>query len=348
MPNLKDSKDQIEAGSFGVLRLAVFLGLIALVACTTSWIITSGLRRIKTSGFGVLNQIMEGRVNAQVVITGSSRASIQYDPRTIAAVTRRTAFNLGREGAHIDMEVAFLKTYLAHNQRPETVLHNLDAFSFVTSPKVFNPAQYLPYLYDDTLYNSLHRISLDSWNWKTRYLPMYGYAVDNMNLTWIRGVMAFFGWTFPEDHYMGFLPQDKSWTGEFDSYKANHPRGVRFEIERQGIHQIEDLIHLCQQKRIHLIFVYSPEYRGMQTLTNNRGEIFARFRELASRYNVPFWDYSCWKHSDDRNLFYNSQHLNAAGAALFSSDLAHRLGKYYGTYAKAFGSERAVAARGTE
>ena len=44
---------------------------------------------------------------------------------------------------------------------------------------------------------------------------------------------------------------------------------------------------------------------------------------------MPLWDYSDWKYNNDRDLFYNSQHLNATGAALFSEDLASRLKNYF-------------------
>ena len=77
---------------------------------------------------------------------------------------------------------------------------------------------------------------------------------------------------------------------------------------------MEDLVRLCQQRGIQLIFVYSPEYIEMQKLTRNRGEVFDGFRELANRYNFPLWDYSDWKYAGDTTYFQNSQHLNAEGA----------------------------------
>lgn len=309
-----------------VRRVGYFLGVIAILSCFMNAVITTGLRRIKTSSFGAWNQVMEGRVNAEVIVTGSSRASVHYDPRTIEAATGQTAFNLGLNGSQTDMQVAFFKAYLAHNRTPEIVLHNLDAFSFVTSHEVYNPAQYSPYLYDNELYGALRKINTGIW--KSRYVPLYGYVVEDMNLTWVRGLAGFFGWSPAEDYFQGFNPRHKTWTNEFDSFKAHNPHGVRFDIEPAGIRDLEELIRVCKEHGIQLIFVYSPEYREMQGLTQNRLEIFDRFRELANHYDVPFWDYSDWKYDDNRDLFYNSQHLNATGAAVFSADLANRLSRY--------------------
>jgi hypothetical protein len=307
-------------------RLIYFFGLIAILVIAMNAIITSGLRRIKTSAFGASNLIMEGKVDAQVVITGSSRALVQYDPRIIETATGHTAFNLGRNGSQTDMQAAFLKAYLAHNRKPEVVLHNLDAFTFVTTREIFDPAQYMPYLYDRSLYEASRKINPNIW--KSRYVPLYGYVVEDMNFTWIRGLGGFFGLSPHEDYFLGFNPRERSWTGDFESYKAANPHGVHFDVDPAGIQDVVDLIQVCKQNGIQLIFVYSPEYSEMQTLTANRAEIFSQFHELANRYNIPMWDYSDWQHDGDRRFFYNSEHLNASGAAAFSTDVANRLQRY--------------------
>ena len=91
-----------------------------MVSCifTTNALITSGLKRVKTSSYGAWNQVMQGRVNADVIISGSSRAAYHYDPRAIESVTSRTAFNIGRAGTQTDVQLAVLKAYLEHNQKP--------------------------------------------------------------------------------------------------------------------------------------------------------------------------------------------------------------------------------------
>ena len=131
-----------------------------------------------------------------------------------------------------------------------------------------------------------------------------------------------------EDFFQGFNPRSKEWTGEFESLKAGNPNGVSFEIEPAGIQDVEELIRVCKQNGIQLIFVYSPEYIEMQSLTRNRAEIFNRFHELAVRSDVPLWDYSDWKYAGDKQYFQNSQHLNADGAAVFSKDLSEHLKQY--------------------
>ena len=187
-----------------VRRIACFFGLVVALIFVMNAMITSGLRRLKTSAFGASNQIMDGKVNAQIVISGSSRALAHYDPRTIEAITGRTAFNLGRNGAQTDMQVAFLKAYLAHNRKPEIVVHNLDAFTFVTTREVFDPVEYTPYLYDRDLYSALGKINSNVW--KSRYLPLYGYVVEDMNFTWVLGLKGFFWLVSAGGLFLGFQP----------------------------------------------------------------------------------------------------------------------------------------------
>lgn len=309
-----------------ILRLVCFFSVLLFLVFALNVMITTGLRRVKTSTFGALNEVMEGKVNAQIVITGSSRALAHYDPRTIMAETGKSAFNLGRNGSQTDMQVAFLKAYLAHNRKPEVVIQNLDAFSFVTTREVYDPVEYTPYLYDRNLYDALWGI--DHQIWKSRDIPLYGYIVEDMNYTWIQGLKGFLGHSPRQDYFFGFNPRSKQWSEDFERYKADRPDGVSWDIEPAGVRDIEDLIHLCKQNDIQLIFVYSPEYSEMQQMTRNRKEIFELFQQLSEKYGVPFWDYSNWRYAGDRQYFQNSQHLNATGAAVFSKDIADQLKSY--------------------
>jgi hypothetical protein len=311
---------------FTIRRVACFFGMVVVLVFGLDAIITSGLRHIRTSQYGVSNRMMAGEVNAQIVITGSSRAVSHYDPRVIETSTGRTAFNIGRNGSQTDMQIAVLKAYLEHNRKPDIVIHNLDAFSFVTTREVYAPAQYVPYLYDEELYRPLREINRDTW--KSRYVPLYGYVVDDMNFSWVLGLRGFFGWSPREDCFLGFNPRSKKWTEDFQRFEASNPDGVSWGIEPAGIKLMEELIRLCQERGIQLIFVYSPEYAEMEKLTKNRAEVFDHFHELEARYHVPIWDYSDWKFAGDTQYFTNSQHLNAEGAAVFSGDVANRLQEY--------------------
>ena len=120
-------------------------------------------------------------------------------------------------------------------------------------------------------------------------------------------------------------PRNLSWTGDFERFKAGMGQGYKVEIKPSGVRALEELIALCRERGVRVLLVYSPEYFEAQNFTLNRHEIIDEFQTIAARFHVQFWDYSDSPISHDRNLFYNSQHMNWSGAEAFSKDLADRL-----------------------
>ena len=318
--------DRDSEGWFVFRHLVCFFGILAALAFGLDALITVGLRHVKTGQYGVSNRIARGEINAQIVVNGSSRALSNFDPRIIQATTGLSAYNIGRNGSQTDMQLAVLKTYLEHNSKPAIVIQSLDSFSFEATREVYNPVQYVPYLYDDTLWKPLQKINPSIW--KSRYVPLYGYVVDDMTMSWVIGLGALFGWSPHEDYFLGFNPRSMKWNDDFRSFQAANPDGVRWPIDQEGRESLEELVRLCQVQGIQLILVYPPEYSEMQGLTKNRREVFDDFRELAAKYNVPFWDYSTWQYAGNTEYFQNSQHLNEDGAEVFSADVANQLRAY--------------------
>ena len=309
----------------GASRILSFFLVLCLVAFCLNIAINHGLRRLKTSKFGSLNRMVGGQVNADIIINGSSRALSHYDPRRISSLTGHSAYNIGLNSSQIDFELAMLQTYLKHNTRPKLVIQNLDLFSFETTKKgaIYDPGYYVPYLHEDEIYNFLRSVDSSVWKWK--YIPLYGYAVEDMRFTWVWGLLGCLGINGREDYFMGFNPRASTWNRDFDKFKANLAKPVSYAIESGGIVALEKIVALCRTNDIKVILVYSPEYHEMQGLESNRGEIIDKFRTLSSKLGIPFWDYSDSAISMRRECFNNSQHLNYEGAEIFSDDIGKRL-----------------------
>jgi hypothetical protein len=310
--------------SGGALRIAGFTLLTVVMLFGVNGMIDHGLRRIDTSSFGVFNRMVQGRIDADILISGSSRALNHFDPRVISDITGRTSFNIGVNGSQTDMQAAVFETYLRHNQAPAVLVQSLDSFTFVTSRHgLWFPAQYFPYLDEPPLYDALRHINPEVW--KSRYIPLYGYAAEDLNFTWWLGLRGLFGWNPPEDRFEGFQPRYASWSEDFDRFRRLNPNGVHFDIEPDGIRALEELLRLAREHGSRVVLVYSPVYTEMQRLEQNRDEVFDLFRTIGARYGADLWDYSDSPISSRRDYFVNSEHLNAAGAQAFSHDLASRL-----------------------
>jgi hypothetical protein len=285
--------------------------------------INSGLRHVKTSQFGVSNKIVQGKINAEILISGSSRALSHYDPAIIGRATGCPTFNIGLNGSQTDMQLARLKAYLNHNQQPKLLIQNLDLYTFVTSHEIYDAAQYVPYLAEEPIYSGVRRVYPDVWKW--RYLPLYGYAVKDMRFNWLIGLKALTGTQPEEDHVNGYRPRNVGWTGDFENFRASNPQGIVVKTEAQGERDFEELLKLCAEHHIPVLVVYSPEYYEVQTMERNRKEILEKANALAARFGFSLWDYSESPICRDRSNFYNSQHLNKRGASLFSEEFAGRL-----------------------
>ncbi len=306
----------------------LFFGFVALVTFGVHSAISFGLRRITTSRFGAINAWMSGQVNAQVVVNGSSRALVHYDPRILSRETGLSAYNLGANGVQIDVQAGILDAYLASNRAPRIIMQNLEAFSFeATKPgEIYDPGIYIPHLDNAKLYQALHDIDPDVWKW--RHLPLYGYVVADMRFTWVRGVARMFGIHGRQDYFNAFNPRFVVWTHDFDNFRKCAAWGVSYRIDRKGIESLDRCLDLARSKGAIMILIFTPEYIEMQRLEKNLEEIFENFRDLAAKYGAEFWDHSDSPLSRDRGHFYNSQHLNAQGAELFSEDVARRLRRF--------------------
>jgi hypothetical protein len=309
----------------GIIKITSFFVLVAALAFALDHAINHGLRSIRTSKFGSFNRVVQGRVNADIIISGSSRALSHYDPRMIQQVTGYSAYNIGMNASQIDFELAVLSTYLMHNLRPKLVVQNLDLFSLETtkSQGIYDPGYYIPYLGEQDIYRFLREVDPNVWKWK--YIPLYGYTVEDMRFTWVWGLLGCIGVSGPEDYYLGFNPRDRVWNADFSHFKAANRKGVSYSIMPAGVEALEGIIKLCNERKIGLILVYSPEYYEMQEIENNRPEIIRKFQEVADEFGVPFWDYSGSGICRQREFFNNSQHLNREGATFFSADFARRL-----------------------
>lgn len=305
------------------VRMALFLLLASIFVAGLDAVVTLGLRRVRTSSYGAYNTALQGRADADLLINGSSRALVHYDTGVLREKTGLPAFNLGRNGSHVDMQLALLKSCLRLNRKPSLVVQNLDMHSLARTEEIYDPVQYVPYLREPELYAGVLKIHPEAWKW--RWIPLYGYTVEDMNFTW---TLAFRGWAGlnpREDHFSGFNPRDLRWSRDFERFKEKNPSGITSRMDPEGIAALEQIVDLCLSQGVRIVLVYSPQYHEMLGLVNNREEIFGHFRRIAGRRGVPFLDYSRSPICREQELFYNSQHLNRSGARQFTAELASEL-----------------------
>ncbi|TLM59850.1 MAG: hypothetical protein FDZ69_14100 [Deltaproteobacteria bacterium] len=306
-------------------RLLVNILLVAGLVLTASYAVDGflleGLRRSSKNKFGKMNDIVAGRINAEILFSGSSRTIYHFDPKPIAETTGASVYNIGLSGAQAKVQLALLKTYLEHNRQPGIIVQGLDLISLFDKQDVFNPELFVPYLREEELFRPL--AALDKAYYRYRYLPMYAFAVHQELKS-----LAVNGWLGREGRQTldrGYQGQDKVWTDDFETFRAQHPGGYVQPYDAALLTVFQEIVDICRTRGIRLVFVYTPEFVEMQSFTVNRREIITLLRDFAARNRVEFIDYSDSEMCRNRSLFYNSQHLNRRGADILSRDIAARL-----------------------
>jgi hypothetical protein len=307
-------------------RMVVFPVFFAVLCWPVQQILIIGLRKCSEDNLGTVNRVLKGGIDADILISGSSRAVYHYDPRIIESRTGKTAFNIGRDGTKPDEQLALLSSYLRHNRKPQYLIQSLDVMNLEANGGVNDPKQLLAWLHEDDLYRNA--LSHRRYFMIYRHLPMVGFLRTGAMKSAVEGLL---GCSNPvSSRLSGYYPQDKCWNDDFEAFQRQHPDGVTWGIEPAGRGALEGILELCRKEGISVILVYSPEYVEAQKITVNRPEIFSVFRDISARYRLPFWDYSQDPISSDRDCFYNSSHLNRKGATLFSQHVAARIAEEFG------------------
>ena len=145
------------------IRAAVFTLLLGVLLTAAHLSLLRGLRLATSAPFVALNKIVNGRINSDILIIGSSRAHVHYDSNIIRSATNRSCFNIGMDGVPLDSHLTLFRTYLSHNRAPDVLLINLDLGSFSISKEICDPYQYVPYLDEKFIYEWLLKKDLSFW-----------------------------------------------------------------------------------------------------------------------------------------------------------------------------------------
>ena len=300
-------------------RLTLFLLAFAIGLCGLHLAIGNGLRRIRTGMFGAYNRAAAGAVNADLIVTGSSRALVHYDPAILTRTTGMSAFNLGRIGAGANAHTAILRAYLHNNRRPRLLIENADLSTLQVISSLVDPPEYTPYLDEPGLYNTLLRRYPQIR--RMRYLPLYGYVVNDAEFRHYLGLKAWFGIQPPEDYENGFQARHELWLRTFDRIKASGQR-FHFEPEPEGVRDFEALLADARSRGIAAVVVFSPVYREYLDLVDGRTELMSAIAAAAARQKARFVDFSSFMPiAGSTEYFVDHLHMNSRGAAAFSEAL---------------------------
>ncbi len=305
-------------------RFLINFGFFFAVLFATAWcldkVMTDNLQHSNARVFNTYNVIYNDNLKCDVVIMGSSRGQVQYDPAILDSIIGLNCYNISVDGRCIDAQVTMYGFYCHHALKPKYVIQNIE-WGTVLMSNGYEREQYLPYLNTDDMYEQTYKS--EGFTWVDRWLPLIRYAgyhevikeglgfKNNLN----RPVM-----------YKGFIPRDEIWDGSV----FRQIDTLQFTYNPEAVEIFDSYLMRCQEEGVRVVLVYAPIYIGVtQKIGFGVQEMFDFYQSFADRYEMPILDYTYDSLCYDTNFFYNATHLNKTGAEIFTSKLAMDLRKLF-------------------
>lgn len=245
-----------------------------------------------------------------VLICGNSRASLQYDPNILDSILDCDSYNLGFDGAPINLQMVKYDCWLRHHAHPSLCIYNIDLWT-MKAEYGKNREQLFPYFWKDkSLVRAFDRYQ--HYTFTEKYIPFRRYighrklisGVFKGNLTFSKG---YYGHNWTWQHLNG---RDNK-----DLYKC--------ACDSAMIVAFGDFIAREQSNGVQFLFVYAPMFH---TITKNNPDVptmYAMYSQIASQFDIPILDYNHDPICQDSACFFNKMHLNRTGASIFTTQLAH-------------------------
>ena len=261
---------------------------------------------------GILDQ--SAHADADLVLLGSSRCWMQLDPHFFDSAFDHTTVNLGVNGhLEISMAIIRLKHYLQSNRRPRFAILTFDPFS---TPGSDTGNHYLFLKNDFARYSFLPArkdlLFLDYFQFNSfeKWVPLY--SVFKYRLA-----DSFFSSAGIRDHMdYGYENFKEKWDTAL--IPVLHQKAVLDEPVREALsHSLSELNQLCTQNKIRLLCLQTPVYKSLyDSLT------FSATKKICHSLQIPFTDVDVASIRDQRDNFYNSNHLNKLGVSKMNAFLA--------------------------
>lgn len=281
---------------------------------------------LKKSDLRILNHwedILEGRINSDLIILGSSRGVVSYDPHIFHSLTGFSSFNLSFDAGSFNLQSLKFDAYLNKNSYPKIIVQNVDISHFSKSILIPNKYQFIPFWNTDDLIDNLSAVE-DGFG-KFSYIPLIKYNKYENLL--IKGLINAIKVADSKTTSQGYSPV-------FKTFRRDDHNILRLqlieknddELEKyyEGLRALEEKLQNDIPSGTTVFLVWAPEQiERLQYAVHIRKEIEQFLKYLETKFpNVYFFNYSSDPISSDRDLFYDTFHLNDKGAKLFSEKVS--------------------------
>lgn len=308
-----------------LVKILVFIVPIIAILYPVDLFLSNYLKKSNTHAFGeysVWNDLIEGNINSEIVIYGSSRAWVGINPNLIGKELNKKVYNLGIDGHNFWLQYLRHQILLKYNKKPRHIIVSIDPFTFERREDLYNKDQFLPYL----LYNNNFHQSLKPYK---GYSTTYYYIPCLRFIGRTKAVNAAFGSlikpnTNEAGRVNGFKAINTKWNKDLEK-AIQKIKFYKIDFHKPTIRLFKRFIKECKEENIKLIFIYTPEHMLGQEFIKEKKLLMNLMNEITSKNNIPFIDYSKDSICSDKKYFYNSNHLNKLGSEKFTIKLIEDL-----------------------
>lgn len=297
------------------LRQTIWFALgLFILATLFDIVLTTMSLRMKVPPYATWNDIYLRNIDADVIIMGSSRAFVQFNPAIIDTVLHTNSYNFGMDGRAADSQIMRYKFFRHRgNPKPKLIVYEVSHGTMQKS-NGYERSQFVPYLHNLYLWKLCHK--QENFSLADLLLPSWRYLGRKKMMQTILSQTVQQGGKNPA--YKGYRCYDKPWNGSAFRKQTR----VSYNKDTTIIRQFRGFLDECRRDSIPVVLVTSPFYiGGTRKMVDSTG-MHAMFAQIANDYNLPYLDYTYDELSYDTAYFYNTMHLNRIGANLFSEKVA--------------------------
>ena len=303
-------------------KTVFFLAPILLLSFIIDVILSNKLKEsndLVKGEYSVWNDIFEGKINSDILIIGSSRAWVHFNPTMITNETGISSYNIGIDGHPFLLQDLRYDVLRKYNKKPKLIIISLESNSFFKRDDLYNSSQFLPYLRTKKKDFKKPLLKYNKFNIYDFEIPLvrfYGnyYIFKELLL----------GSKKPTKRVKGFQSNNKKWNNDFSKAKEKFT-SIKVKVDENTVNLFNEFITKNKKENIEVILVYSPEYIEGQEFVSNRDSIINLYKQISTNHKIPFIDFSKDSISYKKKYYYNATHLNTEGSDLFTKKLIQKL-----------------------
>lgn len=271
------------------------------------------------------------KADADVIITGSSKARRNYNTPLISDSLHLSCYNAGHDGQSLLFSYAMTKMILSHHTPKMIVVEMFPEELYYKEVHYDRLNVLLPYYAD---YPEVREVAdwrgtrnedttsvfykLMPYNMEKIKLLSQSYRYNSMWLDLLKGIFK------KQKTESGYLPLNRTITEKekqqyIAEFELSKNRERNRHIDPNKVKALLGIINLCEQKNVKVVLVMSPVLKRYDT-----DPVYDLIDSVSLSHHISYFDFTN-DAAFNNSTYFADNHMNKTGSTYFSSILAQKL-----------------------